>query len=406
MPVHLQSGDAITASYQIRTSNFTATPRSSYAVDTSGGSFDITLPANPVEGDAILFADARRTWNNHPPVFLRNGNKIEGSDANLTNSAQGTFFTAVYLDAATGWRILESDTPPQNLAIPLIFGETVVGAMLTNNAGNWTGTPTSYTYQWQKTFNAGTTWENISGAVSATYTIADSDEGGAIRVRVVANNSNGSSGAIYSESSGTIGVPIFPVGVVAFWRLDSLNDSSENSYNLTNNNNVAFVPGKLGNAASCTGGSYFTSQATIGPGAFTVSCWFKTSQSGSSNRFMSGNESFGGNYFFLMEHGGRVYANWRGASQIGPNPNNINDNQWHHTALSWDTEMLRLYVDGQFASQASNSGGAQAVTVSIGAGSAGQFNFMGLIDAFGVWDRALTLQEIQLVYNNGSGVEI
>jgi hypothetical protein len=121
---------------------------------------------------------------------------------------------------------------------------------------------------------------------------------------------------------------------------------------------------------------------------------------------MSGNENFGGNYFFLMEHGGRVYANWRGASQIGPNPNNINDNQWHHTALSWDTEMLRLYVDGQFASQAWNSGGAQAVTVSIGAGSAGQFNFMGLIDAFGVWDRALTLQEIQLVYNNGSGVEI
>lgn len=406
MPIHLQSGDAITASYQIKTSDFEAVARSSYAVDTSAGSFNITLPANPVEGDAILFADARKTWNTYPPVFLRNGNKIEGAEFNLANPAQGTFFTAVYLDSAVGWRILESDTRPQNLGLPSIFGEALVGSTLTTDSGSWTGSPTSYTYQWQKSTDFGATWTNVSGATSGTYTILEADTGGSIRVSVIANNSNGYSAMVYSESTESIGVPSFPTGATAFWKLDSLNDSTENNYTLTNNNNVAFVSGKLGNAAQCTSGAYFTSQATIGPGAFTVSCWFKTSNTGNSNRFMSGNETPGSNYFFLMEHGSKVYANWRGASQIGPNPNNISDNQWHHAALSWDTQVLKLYVDGQLTNQANNAGSAQAVTIPIGGGRQGQFNFNGLIDAFGVWPRALALQEIQLLYNNGAGVEI
>jgi hypothetical protein len=41
----------------------------------------------------------------------------------------------------------------------------------------------------------------------------------------------------------------FPAGVLAFWKLDDLTDSSGNEYTLSNNNDVTFDTGKIGNAA-------------------------------------------------------------------------------------------------------------------------------------------------------------
>ena len=64
--------------YTLYTSNFTAINAGRYALDTSGGTFNITLPANPTTGDYVRFIDAGNL-STTPVTILRNGSTIEGS---------------------------------------------------------------------------------------------------------------------------------------------------------------------------------------------------------------------------------------------------------------------------------------------------------------------------------------
>lgn len=404
--IQIQMGGSNFKKYSLKSAAFNAESNEAYIIDTSNGSFNITLPSNPQTGDVVSIADAKGTWNDNPATFVSNGEKIEGIEFDFVNNSQGTFFSLVYIDETTGWRILESGTKPRNLTTPSIIGTGAAGTELTTDNGSWSGTPTSYTYQWQISDDGSTNWLNIQGATTNSYTPSNSDINKYIRVVIIAENSNGLGLPKPSDVSPQIYEQPFPAyaNLLAFWKLDNTSDSTENNKNLTNVNNATFVSGKIGNAALCSNGSYFTSNAQIN-GAFSISCWFKTSQTGSSNRFITGNESPGGNYLFLMEHGGRVYANWRGATQIGPNPVDINDNQWHHAVLTWNESILKLYVDGELVSSANNSGSVTAVTIPVGAGQAGQFNFGGVIDAFGVWDTALSIEDVLVLYNDGEGVE-
>jgi hypothetical protein len=403
--VQVQMGGSNFKKYTLKNSAFVAESNEAYIIDTSNGSFEITLPSNPETGDVVSIADAKGTWNDNPATFLNNGKKIESIDFNFINNSQGTFFSLVYVDDVTGWRILESGTKPRNLVAPSIIGSGVTGSPLTTDNGSWSGSPTSYTYQWQISNDGSNNWVNIEGATANSYSPSNLNINKFIRVVVIAQNSNGFGLPKASDVSPQIYEPSFPAlaNLLAFWKLDNTSDSTGDN-NLTNVNNATFVNGKIGNAALCTNGSYFTSNAQINS-AFSLSCWFKTTQTGATNRFMTGNETPGGNYLFLMEHAGRVYANWRGASQIGPNPVDINDGQWHHAVLTWDESILKLYVDGELSDSANNSGSVTPVTIPVGAGSAGQFNFNGTIDSFGVWNTALSIEDIDSLYNNGGGLE-
>lgn len=412
MPIHLQSGDAITASYQLKTSNFEGVARSSYAVDTSGGSINITLPANPVEGDAILFADARKTWATHPPVFLRNGNKIEGAAADYTNSSQGTFFTAVYLDSAMGWRILESDTKPQNLALPTVVGEPMIGVALTTNPGSWTGAPTAYTYQWQISSNGGNTWSNISGATNSTYTPISADEGKCVRVSIVATNANGSSPTVYSAACTTIGVSPFPLGAVAFWKMEDNTDSSGNGKTLTNTNNTQFVSGKIGNCADFTGSNRLSSNQVdwqLSSGDATASIWMNL-PTRYSQKSMVGFYQGGGFAIDLLPGNGISISN--AASAIDSAITWVGDNVWGHLVIVKTGTTVKMYRNSVLVKTVTTSSGyfnrnTMGITLYIGDCTPPGFPgpAQGKVDAFGLWNRALSEAEVAALYNGGNGLQ-
>jgi hypothetical protein len=81
-----------------------------------------------------------------------------------------------------------SATAPVNTVAPLVSGSSYVGDVLTTTDGTWTGSPTSYSYQWKR----GAT--NI-GTNANTYTLVSADANTNITCVVTATNAIGSTNA-------------------------------------------------------------------------------------------------------------------------------------------------------------------------------------------------------------------
>ena len=89
---------------------------------------------------------------------------------------------------------------PQNTTEPTIDGKFMVGQTLTANNGSWSGNPTSFTYQWQRCEQDGSSCGKIGGQTSKTYKLAESDVGNTVRVTVTAKNPDGSTSADSNRS--------------------------------------------------------------------------------------------------------------------------------------------------------------------------------------------------------------
>ena len=87
-------------------------------------------------------------------------------------------------------------TPPVNTSPPLISGVAAEKRTLTSSSGSWSGTtPMQFSFQWRRCNRSGDDCSSIPNATQQTYTLAGSDVGRTIRVRVVARNAAGSSSA-------------------------------------------------------------------------------------------------------------------------------------------------------------------------------------------------------------------
>ena len=395
-------GSAYSPSYELKSASFTAEAGKAYAIDTTSASLEVTLPATPAGGDVIALADARGTWATNPVVVLRNGGKIEGSEVDFTNNAAGTFFSLVYIDSTTGWRVLASGTKPLNLTAPTITGEYD----FTSTNGTWTGSPTSYAYQWQVSDDGLAGWADIEGATSSTYLAPEAQEGKYVRLGVVATNSNGPSVEVFSDASAAIALPDFPMtGLLAFWKLSDLTDASGNGHTLTNNNGVTFGAGKIGDAAE------FTSTETLSvnyglPSAssdWTVAAWlYPTSTNGYGGSFPVGGDNLAGVWCVAFDDSSKLgFANGGYAADPGTT---VSLNAWHHVVGVKSNGVIEVWVDGVSAGTQTWGGWLDASVTRINA-EFGDQCFHGKIDAVGMWNRALTAQEVAQLYNAGSGVE-
>jgi len=84
---------------------------------------------------------------------------------------------------------------PSNTRLPSISGTARDGSILNASKGDWTGSPTSYAYQWQRCDSVGGGCTPIGGANSFRYTVGSADVGGRLRIEVTATNSAGSGSA-------------------------------------------------------------------------------------------------------------------------------------------------------------------------------------------------------------------
>jgi len=100
-----------------------------------------------------------------------------------------------------------ADTPPPlaNTAPPTVSGTGVVGSMLSADAGTWSDSSATVSYQWQRCDASGTCTP-IDGATDPTYKVVAADRDAFLRVRVTATAPSG----IASKASAAVG-PVLPL---------------------------------------------------------------------------------------------------------------------------------------------------------------------------------------------------
>jgi len=163
------------------------------------------------------------TWSGTTPLTFayqwvrcpKDGGRPDGSNCGVISG--GTTSTYVVRNADIGFRMrvrvtaknssgsatvasnptgLVSSGKPTNTTAPAITGIAAVGETLTASAGVWSGNqPMSFGYQWRRCSRTGASCSNIGGATANVYVLKSVDAGHTLRVRVIAQNSNGSASA-------------------------------------------------------------------------------------------------------------------------------------------------------------------------------------------------------------------
>jgi len=125
-------------------------------------------------------------------------------------TAGGTATVASPPTVAIGSSGSGSATQPVATTLPSITGNYTAGSEVDANAGEWSGSPTSFSYQWRRCDPTGTTCDAIPGAVSSTYVLTPGDIGSTISLVVTATGAGGSQAATTAPTIVIGGAPIPP----------------------------------------------------------------------------------------------------------------------------------------------------------------------------------------------------
>lgn len=87
----------------IKTGNYDATNCDEIHADSTGGSFNITLPLTPSIGTRVKVIDFKDNFATAPVTILRNGENIKGVADDLALDLDGVMIELFYVDSTYGW---------------------------------------------------------------------------------------------------------------------------------------------------------------------------------------------------------------------------------------------------------------------------------------------------------------
>ena len=170
------------------------------------------------------------------------------------------------------------------------------------------------------------------------------------------------------------------------------------------------VSGKIGQALSFDGIDDHVTISRVIRDSFTISLWVKTTQTGGYVNWYNGRglvdaECPGSVYDFGTslvgdKFGFGVYLPTITSTTV------INNNQWHHCVATRSaiTGEMKVYVDGGPAENSITTTTTSLTTptrITIGMIQTNNNYFNGLIDDVTIWDRVLSQEEIQDIYDQG-----
>ena len=125
-------------------------------------------------------------------------------------------------------------TAPASTAPPQVVGSPKVGQASASSVGTWSGSPTSYAYQWKRCDGSGAGCVSIAGATAGSYTPVSADAGATLRVAVSASNASGTGLAQSTQSSAVAAAAVSSAvgrfGVASGWRLPWLSAADQARY--------------------------------------------------------------------------------------------------------------------------------------------------------------------------------
>ncbi|MCY7302055.1 MAG: hypothetical protein LH654_03285 [Thermoleophilia bacterium] len=173
-----------------------------------------TVSGTPKVGQTLTAGDG--TWSNTPTSYAYQWLRCNGGGNSCVNVANGTqkTYTLVGVDSGNTMRVrvtaTNADGPasaqsdqtaavqaaasaaaPKNTSLPTISGTPKVAQVLTADNGTWTGSPTAYSYAWQRCDADIVSCTNLVGATGKTYAVRIDDLGYRLRVSVTARNAKG-----------------------------------------------------------------------------------------------------------------------------------------------------------------------------------------------------------------------
>jgi hypothetical protein len=155
---------------------------------------------------------------------------------------------------------------------------------------------------------------------------------------------------------------------------------------------------------------------------FSVSMWIRSNDGGTKARPLAGKMGYSGNRGWQIVRGtdnkvGFTYYNApNGTPQfISSGTTTIDDLVWTHVAVTFSAdEFLRFYVDGSLVTEMTEAvdgilsvmNGANSAKFQVGnrgddINDASAASTTGYLDDFGLWDEALTSQQIGFIYTGG-----
>jgi GH25 family lysozyme M1 (1,4-beta-N-acetylmuramidase) len=118
----------------------------------------------------------------------------------VAGSANASSPPTVAVSAAGGAATRPAATTP-----PVMSGTAQVGQLLTGSVGTWTGSPTAFSYQWQR---CTTQCVAIVGATTVSYTLTPDDIGATISLVVTATGRGGSTSAPAPATAAVVAAPV------------------------------------------------------------------------------------------------------------------------------------------------------------------------------------------------------
>ena len=159
----------------VKTTSFAAVAGNGYFCNTTGGTFNVTLPAGPSAGDIIGVADYANTFATAGKnlVLLRNGNLIGGQGTDSTLSTSGVAISFVYVDGVQGWLVTDagnrSDMPTAEY-----ISASASGCVTCSTDGNFK----IHTFTGPGTFTVASLGNAAGGSDQVSYVIAAGGAGG------------------------------------------------------------------------------------------------------------------------------------------------------------------------------------------------------------------------------------
>ncbi|HEX6188418.1 MAG TPA: protein kinase [Pyrinomonadaceae bacterium] len=209
-----------------------------------------------------------------------------------------------------------------------------------------------------------------------------------------------------------------PANLIGWWPGDGdVNDVSGRNHGKVQGN-VTFAPGKVGRAFNLDGSSFVTMGnppvLNLTGSQVTLSGWINPRVTAPAIYF--GKTRFGPNDYLLLYGrgvGAMISVNGVGISAVGysdfPSKTKLYVppiGEWTHIAMTYDGKTVVLYANGEIIGQVFYSGNIvgtdEPFNIGGRADDQGTGKFNGLIDEVQVFNRALSADEIRMIFEAGS----